>query len=316
MQPPHITIVEVGPRDGLQMEKQFVPTETKVALVEQIALSGIRKIEATSFVRPDVIPQMKDASEVLRLVERVPGTSYMALVANVKGAQRAIDAKANVVKTVICATESSNRKNTQMTVAESLRQSEEILKMAKNAETDAEAVISVAFGCPYEGDVADDAIVRLTAALAGIGFCEIAIADTVGLANPAAVRRMSTLLQRQFANIHFSLHFHNTRGLGLANVLAGIDVGIDQFDASIGGLGGCPIVKGGIGNVTTEDLVNMLDEMGISCGVSLDAILEAARMAQRVLNRTLSSYLLVAGSREQLYRSNSPNETLHSSRRT
>jgi len=309
-----ITIVEVGPRDGFQMEQQFIPTGTKVAIINQIARSGIRKIETTSFVHPAVIPQMRDASEVLRLIDRVPGTCYMALVPNLKGARNAIEARVGAVKVVLSITESSNLKNIHMPVKESLRQSEEILKLATESGIAAEAVVSMAFGCPYEGDISDDAITRLVASLTRTGFREISIADTVGLANPASVRRVSSMVLQQFPQVHFSLHFHNTRGLGLANVLAGMDAGIDQFDASIGGLGGCPIIRGGIGNVTTEDLVNMLDEMAIACSVSLDAILEAARMAQSALNRPLSSYLLMAGNRENLYKSNLRPQPGHLSR--
>ena len=304
MAPRKITIVEVGPRDGFQMESQFIPTDTKVSIINQIARSGVGVIEATSFVHPAVIPQMKDASEVLRNIDRVPGVRYVALVPNVKGARNALQARADGVKIVLSVTESSNQRNLRMPVKESLRQAEEILRLAVEAGVTNEVVISVAFGCPYEGDVSDTAVAGLVATLTGIGFREISIADSVGVANPASVRHISSMLLRQFPQAHFSLHFHNTRGLGLANVLAGMEAGIDQFDSSIGGLGGCPIVKGGIGNVTTEDLVNMLNEMSVECGVSLDAILQAARMAQDFLKRPLSSYLLAAGTRQNLYERN------------
>ncbi len=301
MPPRKITVVEVGPRDGFQMEKQFIPTGTKVAIINRIARSGISKIEATSFVNPAVIPQTRDAAEVLRSIDRVPGTCYMALVPNLKGAQNAVAARVDIVKIVLSVTESSNLRNINMPVKESLRQSEQILRLADESGIAAEAVVSLAFGCPYEGAIADAAITGLVASLTRMGFREISIADTIGAANPASVRHISSMLLEQFPQVHFSLHFHNTRGLGLANILAAMDAGIDQFDASIGGLGGCPIVQGGTGNVTTEDLVNMLDEMGIECGVSLDAILEAASMAQSFLNRPLSSYLLSAGNVKSLY---------------
>jgi len=303
MQSPKITIVEVGPRDGLQMESP-VPTHIKVSLINQIARSGIRKIEATSFVHPKVIPQMRDASEVMSLINRVPGTCYVGLVPNLRGTQDAIKSRVDAVKVVICVTESSNQKNIKMSKAESIRQSEDIFKLADQSGVSAEAVASVAFGCPYEGNVTDAAVINLVESFVTIGYREISIADTIGVANPASVRHISSILRKQFPQAHFSLHFHNTRGLGLANVLAGMDVGIDQFDTSIGGLGGCPIVKGGTGNVATEDLVNMLDEMEVPCGVSLDSILEAARMAQNALDHPLSSYVLTSGSPASLYRSN------------
>jgi hydroxymethylglutaryl-CoA lyase len=296
-----VTVVEVGPRDGLQMEKQFVPTEVKVKLINQIAHSGVRKIETTSFVHPDVIPQMRDAADVLRDVDRTAGTCYLALVPNVKGASRAIEAHADAVKMVLAVTESSNQKNVRMSVKSSLAQCEEILRLADQSRTPAEVVVSVAFGCPYEGDVPDEKVLSVVSSLASMGFHEISVADTVGVAHPLSVRRLSSLLIQHFPTTHFSLHFHNTRGLGLANVLAGMASGIDQFDSSFGGLGGCPLVQGGKGNVASEDLVNMLDEMSIPTGVSLTEIMTAARMAQDFLQRPFPSHVLSAGTRKDLY---------------
>jgi hydroxymethylglutaryl-CoA lyase len=300
--PRNVTIVEVGPRDGFQMEATFIPTQTKVQIINQIARSGVRKIEATSFVHPNIIPQMSDALEVMRDVERLENTYFLALVPNLKGAQRALDARADGVKIVLAATESSNRKNVRMSVHDSLRQSEEILQLATSARVPSEAVLAVAFGCPYEGDVSESTNLNLVSSLASIGFKEISLADTVGVANPATVYRLSSTLVRQFPQVHFALHFHNTRGLGLANVLAGLHAGIDQFDSSIGGLGGCPIVRGGIGNVSSEDLINMLNEMEINSGITLDGIMLASQMAQQFLQRQLSSYVLAAGTRQELYK--------------
>ena len=302
MMPSNIQVVEVGPRDGFQMESKFIPTDVKVAVVNALAEAGIRKIEVTSFVRPNVVPQLRDAREVMRQIKRVPTCSYVALVPNLQGARDALDARVNAVKVVIAVSESSNRRNVRMSVADSLNAAEAIFTLAAEHHTGAEAVISVAFGCPYEGELGDPALLTLTCSLHEIGYREISIADTVGVANPIQVKRLMTLLIHQFPDVHFSLHFHNTRGLALANILAGLEAGVDTYDSSIGGLGGCPIVPGGIGNASTEDLVYMLHEMGLATGISLEGVIKASRLAEDAVKHPLASYVLTYGTRQQLYR--------------
>ena len=297
-----VTIVEVGPRDGFQMEKIFIPTESKIAIINTVARSGVPKIEATSFVSPKAIPQMRDAQAVMEGIERRPGTAYTALVPNLKGAQRAISAGVDAMRVVICSSEAYNQRNVRMSVAESLKTCEEILQAGRASSTAVEAVAALAFGCPLEGDIPEDKVVELTRRLVELGYREISIADSAGLANPAQVRRLMRRLVREFPDVHFSMHIHNTRGLGLANVLAALEEGIDAFDSSLGGLGGCPVVPGARGNIPTEDLVNMLEEMGVETGVDVEGVMVASRVAQEVLERTLPSYVLAAGTRQQLYR--------------
>ena len=284
------------------MEKAFIPTESKIAIINTVARSGIPKIEATSFVSPKAIPQMRDAQAVMEGIERRPGTAYTALVPNLKGAQRAIDAGVDALRVVICSSEAYNQSNVHMSVAESLKTCKEILQAGRAGSTAVEATVALAFGCPLEGDIAEEKVVELTRRLAEMGYREISIADSAGLANPAQVRRLMRRLVREFPDVHFSMHIHNTRGLGLANVLAALEEGIDAFDSSLGGLGGCPVVPGARGNIPTEDLVNMLEEMGIKTGVDVEGVMVASRVAQDVLERTLPSYVLAAGTRQQLYR--------------
>ena len=284
------------------MEKAFIPTESKIAIINTMARSGVPKIEATSFVSPKAIPQMRDAQEVMEGIERRPGTAYTALVPNLKGAQLAIDAGVDAMRVVICSSEAYNQRNVHMSVAESLKTCDEILQAGRTGSTAVEAVVALAFGCPLEGDIAEEKVVELTRRLAEMGYREISIADSAGLANPAQVRRLMRRLVREFPDIHFSMHIHNTRGLGLANVVAGLEEGIDAFDSSLGGLGGCPVVPGATGNIPTEDLVNMLEEMGVETGVDVEGVMVASRVAEEVLERTLPSYVMAAGTRQQLYR--------------
>ena len=297
-----VTIVEVGPRDGFQMEKAFIPTESKIAIINTVARSGVPKIEAASFASPKAIPQMRDAQAVMEGIERRPGTAYTALVPNLKGAQRAFSAGVDAIRVVICSSEAYNQRNVHMSVAESLKTCEEILQAGRAGSTAVEAVVALAFGCPLEGDIAEEKVVELTRRLAEMGYREISIADSAGLANPAQIQCLMRRLVREFPDVHFSMHIHNTRGLGLANVLAALEEGIDAFDSSLGGLGGCPVVPGARGNIPTEDLVNMFEEMGIKTGVDVEGVMVASRVAQDVLERTLPSYVLAAGTRQQLYR--------------
>ncbi|MEI6666669.1 MAG: hydroxymethylglutaryl-CoA lyase [Acidobacteriota bacterium] len=297
--PPTVTIVEVGPRDGFQMEAVFIPTDVKIATINAIAAAGVRKTEATSFVNPKVIPQMRDASDVMRGIARRAGATFTALVPNVRGAEQAVAAGVDAVRQVICVTETYNRRNVGMSVDQSVANLAAIRAAA--GSTPVELVIALAFGCPLEGPVEPDAVVRLAGRAIEMGIREISIADSIGLAGPEQVGAMMRLLQHTFGGIAWSLHLHDTRGLGLANVLAGLDQGVTTFDASIGGLGGCPVVPGATGNIATEDLVHMLDGMGIATGIDIEALMHATRLAQAELGRAFPAKVLSAGTTSSVF---------------
>lgn len=302
MPKPSVSIVEVGTRDGFQIEKTFIPTETKISVINAICHAGVRRIEATSFVSPKVIPQLRDAAEVMAAIDRIPGVTYIALIPNLKGAERAVAAGVDAVKTVICTNDRYNLRNVGLTVEESIQQCGAILAFAHAKAISAEVVIGSSFGCPLEGPVPASRVADLTGRLAALGYTNISIADSMGLANPAQVRHLARSLQDQYPHVRFSLHVHNTRGLGLANIYAAWEEGFDEFDSSIGGLGGSDVVVGGAtGNVSTEDLVNMFEEMGVNTGVNIEQLLQATRMAQRTLGRNLTSYVLNNGTPSQFY---------------
>ena len=296
-----IHVVEVGPRDGFQMEATFIPTDLKVEVIDLLGRAGIEKIEVTSFVSPKVIPQMRDADKVISRIQSFPGVRHTALVPNVRGAQRAIDAGVEAVRVVICLSESYNRRNVGMGVSKSLENCRQICELTESHNIACEAILALAFGCPLEGVISEEKVVGMANQLIDMGFGELSIADSIGVANPAHVRRLIRKLAKEAPLAHYSLHFHNTRGLGLANVLAGIEEGVDTFDSSCGGLGGCPVVPGGSGNIATEDLVNMLDEMGNGTGVDLSLVTMAASKLQQFLHRPLASHVLASGTRKQLF---------------
>lgn len=302
MFPSNVTIIEVGPRDGFQMEKTFIPTDLKVDIINTVAAAGVRVIEATSFVNPKVIPQMADSAEVLSRINRNASTHYTALIPNAKGAQRAIDAKCNSVRLVVCSTETYNQRNVGMSVAQSIAACDDIISMTQAAGIGFEVIIALAFGCPFEGQVVEDVPVAIAHQLAAKGITSIGIADSIGTGNPVQVRRMMSRLRTELPQVHFSMHIHDTRGLGLANVFAALECGIDTFDSSIGGLGGCPIMVGGTGNVPTEDVVNLCEEIGIPTGIHIEGVCEASRKMQSFLGRALPSAILRSGTRQQLFK--------------
>ena len=298
--PSRIHVVEVGPRDGFQMEQAFIPTELKIAVIDAVSRSGVRKIETTSFVSPKAVPQMADASDVMARIERAPGIAYTALIPNEKGAKRALASRVDAMRLVVCASETYNQRNVRMAVADSVAACEAIVGVAAEAEIPVEVAIGVAFGCPFEGTIPESRVLELAKTFQTMGVREIAIADTVGLANPAQVERLIAQLRASLdPNVVLSLHIHNTRGLGLANVLAGMQEGIDTFDAAIGGLGGCPVITTATGNIPTEDLVNMCEEMGIETGIDLEPIMEASRSIERFLERKLPSHVLFSRTSRQ-----------------
>ena len=300
--PSAVTIVEVGPRDGFQMETTFIPTALKVETINRVARAGVRKIEATSFVNPKVIPQMSDADAVMGRIERLPGVEYAALIPNARGARRAVVAGADSLRLVVCCTETYNQRNVGMSVRQSIEQAQELLGIAAGAGVRAEVTLALAFGCPFEGFVPEERVVAMALELAAMGLREICVADSIGVANPIQMKRMLTRLTAEIGDrAHLSLHLHDTRGLGLANVVAALECGIDTFDASLGGLGGCPIMVGGTGNIPTEGVVNLCEELGIRTGIDIAGVQAAARLLQDFLGRELPSPVLKSGTRGQLF---------------
>ncbi|HXV04314.1 MAG TPA: hydroxymethylglutaryl-CoA lyase [Solirubrobacterales bacterium] len=295
--PRSVRIREVGPRDGFQNEPETIPTAEKVRLVDLLSASGLERIEVTSFVRPEVIPQLSDAEEVLCGVQRREGVAFSVLVPNERGLERALRLRDRFdeVSVFLSASESHNRANVNRSIEESLTGLERTLIAAREAGLRCEGVISVSFGCPYEGGVPMERVFGIAERLAAAGCAEIAFGDTTGMANPRQVREFFAAARERLAGVELTAHFHNTRGQGLANVLAALEAGVDSFEASFGELGGCPVPPGSTGNVSTEDVVSMLREMGVETGVDLPRLIEAAAAAQRVLGRPLGSHVLRAG---------------------
>ncbi|MEJ7891966.1 MAG: hydroxymethylglutaryl-CoA lyase [Solirubrobacteraceae bacterium] len=287
-------IREVGPRDGFQNEPETIPTAVKVELINQLARTGLRRMELTSFVRPDVIPQLADAREVLSAVSIPAGVSRSVLVPNERGLSDALELRNRIdeVSVFVSASESHNRANVNRSVEESLAGLERVLATAREAGLGCEAVIATSFGCPYEGRVDPERVRSIARRLVDFGAQEIGFGDTTGMANPVQVRRFFEGLD---LGALLTAHFHNTRGQGLANVYAAWEAGVESFESSFGELGGCPVPAGATGNVATEDVVSMLHEMGVHTGVSLEKLLDASRSAQAHLGRSLGSHTLVAG---------------------
>ena len=294
---PDVTIREVGPRDGFQNEPDPIGTDDKVRLIEKLAATGLRRLEVTSFVRADLLPQLADAAEVLRRIEVPDDVSLSVLVPNPRGLEHALDVRDRFheIGVFVSATDSHNRRNVNRSVAETIDQLEEMIPAVGAAGLHCEAVIAVAFGCPYEGRVDREAVLGLAARLHAAGASEIGFGDTTGMANPVAVRDFFAAAFAALPGVELTAHFHNTRGQGLANVLAAWDTGVRSFESSFGELGGCPVPPGSTGNVATEDVVSMFHEMGVDTGVDLERLLAASRDVQGVLGRPLGSHLLTAG---------------------
>ncbi|HEV2074954.1 MAG TPA: hydroxymethylglutaryl-CoA lyase [Thermoleophilaceae bacterium] len=294
-EPVHIR--EVGPRDGFQNEPEIIATEDKVRLVEMLARTGLSRLEVTSFVRGDVVPQLADGAEVLQAARIPAGVSVSVLVPNERGLERALARRERIdeVNLFLSATETHNRRNVNRSVEESLSGLERVVGRARREGLRCEGVVSVSFGCPYEGEVPPERVLAIAERLAGAGCEEVAFGDTTGMANPRQVGEFFHLARERLPGVELTAHFHNTRGQGLANVVAALGAGIRSFEASFGELGGCPVPRGATGNIASEDLVSMLHEMGCETGVDLQVLLAAAREAQRVLGRPLSGHLLTAG---------------------
>jgi hydroxymethylglutaryl-CoA lyase len=302
MELPHsVTICEVGTRDGLQIEPEFVPTDVKIDMVNRLSAAGIPRIEVTSFVHPKAVPQLQDAETVMARIERRPGIIYAALVPNDKGAMRAIDAGVDKIHTVLSASESHNLANVNMTIAESLNKLEAVAQVAQAANIPLQGGISTTFGCPFETEVSLGTLDMIIGRLVDMGFTGIGLADTTGMANPAQVRRTFAHLMPQFPTVEWTLHTHNTRAMAIPNILAAMEYGVQHFDASVGGLGGCPFAPGATGNVCTEDLVHCLHAMGIATGIDLDQLIAAAQHLEGVIGRTLPGQVMKAGAWERRY---------------
>ncbi|HYM91417.1 MAG TPA: hydroxymethylglutaryl-CoA lyase [bacterium] len=296
--PDAVTVHEVGPRDGFQMEKPFIPTEVKIRLIDALSHTGLREIQATSFVHPQAIPQLRDAEAVMAGIERVPGVAYTALVLNERGAERAVAARVDRIDIAVSASDSHSLSNANMTTAQAMECAGRVAAMGRDAGTDVAIGFATALGCPFEGVLPYGRVEALVArAVEEFGLARVGIADTVGMANPALVWTTMDALRRRFPAASFSLHLHNTRGMGLANILAGCDAGVAHFDASVAGLGGCPYAPGATGNIATEDAVHMLEEMGIATRVRLDALLDVARQVEEAVGHADSAVLRAGTSR-------------------
>jgi hydroxymethylglutaryl-CoA lyase len=295
--PTSVRIREVGPRDGFQNEPEVIATADKVRLIDMLARTGLRRLEVTSFVRADVIPQLADAPDVLAAVHAPPDVALSVLIPNERGLENALAHRDRFqeINVFLSASETHNRKNVNRSIAESLSGLERVLARARDHGLRCEGVISVAFGCPYEGGVPPERVFGIARALAAAGAHEIGFGDTTGMANPRQVRAFFAAARAALPDVELTAHFHNTRGQGLANVLAALEAGVDSFESSFGELGGCPVPRGATGNIATEDLVSMLHEMGIETGVDLPALLDCSRAVREVLGRVLGSHTLVAG---------------------
>lgn len=285
-----VTIVEVGPRDGLQYESGFYPTEDKITLINQLSSSGLTRIEVTSFVHPKIIPALRDAMDVLQGIEKRTGIIYSALVPNLKGCQRALETPVDELALFVSASETHNQKNVGKSISESIKGFEEIARLTLSSGRSLRGYVVTGFGCPYEGDIPIQRVMDIAKAYADLGVAEVSFGDTTGMANPKMVNEKMSILAEKLVPLRLAAHFHNSRGLGLANVYAAYQAGIRIFDSSIGGLGGCPTAIGAMGNVATEDMVNMLEEMGIITGLNFDELLKATAMIENVLDTQSASF--------------------------
>jgi hydroxymethylglutaryl-CoA lyase len=299
--PQRVIIQEVAPRDGFQIEPRFVPLADKIALVDDLAGTGITKIEASSFVSPKAIPNLRDAAELFAGIKRQPGVTYVALVPNRQGASRAIAAGVDEINLVMSISETHNLANMQMTGAQSLRGFRQIFDEFGPALPPVNGTVATAFGCPFEGPQSEDRVMALVEDYLRIGFSGITLADTTGMANPRQVEALTAKVLRTFPECRLTLHFHNTRGMGLANVVAALQAGAIRFDASIGGIGGCPYAPGATGNICTEDLVHMCEAMGIDTGVDLLALLAISRRLPQLLGHDIPGQVAKAGRSEDLH---------------
>ena len=294
MIPEKIQIVEVGPRDGLQNEKEWVPTETKISLIEKLADAGLTKIEATSFVSPKWVPQLKDAHEVFTGIKRISGVSYPVLTPNMKGFERALEADAKEIAVFSAASETFTQKNTNCSIEESINRFRPVLEEAQKNNIQVRGYISCVLGCPYQGHVPVEDVINLAAKMIEMGCFQISLGDTIGAGTPVQAKTMVQKVAEKVPVSKLALHFHDTRGQALANIYACLELGITVIDASVAGLGGCPYAKGATGNVATEDVVFMLHGMDIETGIDLNKLIETGRFISGVLGRVPQSRVSAA----------------------
>jgi hydroxymethylglutaryl-CoA lyase len=294
--PERISLREVGPRDGLQNEDP-VPTDGKVALIDALSGTGLTRIETVAFVHPRAIPQMADVDEVWARIRRNPAVRYSALVPNLRGAQRALDAGFREIEVVISASDTHNRRNINRSTDESLAELPALVDLVHARGGTIQVIVATSWGCPYEGDVPVSRVLDVLARAVAAGVDSAAFGDTTGMATPTRVTRLVGETRSAHPDLGLGLHFHNTRGTGLANVLAALQLGADDFDASVGGLGGCPYAPGASGNIATEELVHMLEDMGVATGVDLEALIDVAAQAEQLVGHELPSQVLRAGPR-------------------
>jgi hydroxymethylglutaryl-CoA lyase len=290
-----LIVQEVSPRDGLQIEPTWVETADKIALIDQLSLAGFSRIEAGSFVSPKAIPALRDGDDVFRGIQRHPGVIYVALIPNLRGAQRAIDAGADELNLVMSASQTHNLANMRMRCEQSLAAFADVVAFAAGSAVSLNGSIATTFGCPFEGKIDEDRVLQIVDAYLELGMQGISLADTTGMANPRQVHRLVQRVLTRIPASALTLHFHNTRGLGLSNVLAAYEAGARRFDASLGGLGGCPFAPGASGNICTEDLVNLCEEMGIDTGIDLPHLLTMSRRLPALLGHDMPGQVAKAG---------------------
>lgn len=297
-----VYVQEVALRDGFQIEPDFVPTEQKIELVNALSETGLAKIEVTSFVSPKAVPNLRDAEEVMRGIRRRPGVIYSALVPNARGAERAVACAVNEINLVMSASETHNRANLNRSTAESLAGFKDVMQVVAGTQVGVNGSISTAFGCPFEGAVPEKRVLDFAEAYLKLGVRGVTLADTTGMAHPKQVQKLTTAMRDRFPGAELTLHFHNTRGMGLANVLTGLEAGADRFDASLGGLGGCPFAPGATGNICTEDLAHMLAAMGYDTGINLDKLLACARRLPAIVGHDVPGQVAKAGKITDLHK--------------
>ncbi len=297
MAKPRIYMHDVSPRDGFQNEKVFIETAEKIALIDALSECGFAKIEATSFTSPKAIPALRDAEEVMHQIKRVPGVEYTVLIPNVRGAERALSCGIDEANLVMSVSETHNRANLRMTREQSAAQLGQIIEALEGQSVAVNVSLSTVFGCPMEGDIAESDVLRLIDNFARQGVRRITLCDTTGMAFPSQVRKICRMAKASYPQVTFTLHFHNTRGLAQSNVLAAIDAGIDRFDASLGGLGGCPYAPGASGNACTEEVVHMLELEGFDTGIDLSKLLAVSARLPQLVQHDVPSQILKAGQR-------------------
>jgi hydroxymethylglutaryl-CoA lyase len=295
--PSKVTLREVAPRDGFQSLKGFLPTEQKLQIIEAVVKAGVKDVETTSFVSPRAIPQLKDGADLLAQVPR-QGVTHAAMVPNLRGAQNAIAAKADHLVVVISATEAHNKENVRRSIDESLGDLDAIFSLAKENDTPVIGALAVSFGCPYQGDVPEKDVFRVADKYIARGAASIILADTTGMATPTRVKLMVHKFRERFPGVKFTLHFHDNRGTAMANLFAALIAGATTFDTALGGIGGCPYVPQAAGNLPTEDVVFMLEDMGVNTGIDLESIIRAAQLLEKILGYSLPGQVMKSGPRD------------------